>query len=104
MAVFDITPSILNHTHAREYDPYARRTVSSALCKIEDWLEENVGEYYGPGNDGVNNNVIAIGHGWEVFSLYNGKPNSPELMDAEVTWHVGITDDQKALLFALKWI
>jgi len=102
MAVFNITPSILGF--AREYDPYARGTIRSALSEIEDWLEENVGEYCGPGNDGVNDNVISIGHGWEVFSLYNGKPARPEYEDAEVTWHVDITNEQKSLLFALKWI
>jgi hypothetical protein len=102
MPVFNITTAILNHR--REYDPYARNTVSSALCRIEDWLEENVGEYCGPGNDGFNDNVISIGYGWEVFSLYNGKPTRPDRMDAEVTWHVDISDEQKAILFALKWI
>ena len=102
MAIFNITPSIL--AHRVEWDPYIRNTMSTALYQIEEWLEENVGEYYGPGDDGINNNVIAIGHGWEVFSLYNGKPRRPELGDAEVTWHVDISDEQKAILFALKWL
>jgi hypothetical protein len=101
MAIFNITPNILNH--AREYDPYARGTISSALSQIEDWLEENVGEYCGPGNDGFSDNVVSIGLGWEVFSLYNGKPTRPDRMDAEVTWHVDITDEQKSVLFALRW-
>jgi hypothetical protein len=102
MAVFNVTPNILNH--AREYDPFFRGTISSALAQIEDWLEENVGEYCGPGNDGFNDNVISIGYGWEIFSLYNGKPERPDNMDAEVTWHVDISDEQKSILFALKWV
>jgi hypothetical protein len=102
MAVFDITHSIL--AQRGEWNPYDRSGVSRALCKIEDWLEENVGEYCGGGNDGVNDNVIAIGLGWELFSLYNGKPKRPEYEDAEVTWHVDITDEQKSVLFGLKWL
>jgi hypothetical protein len=101
MAVFNVTPNILGW--AREYDPFFRGSISSALAQIEDWLEENVGEYCGPGNDGFNDNVISIGYGWEVFSLYNGKPERPDHMDAEVTWHVDISDEHKAVLFALKW-
>jgi hypothetical protein len=101
MTVFNITPNILSSP--REYDPYARGTISSALAQIEDWLEENVGEYCGPGHGGFMSNVIAVGQGWEVFSLYNGKPERPVYEDAEVTWHVSITNEQKSVLFALKW-
>ena len=49
--------------------------------------------------------TIAIGSGWEIFALHNGKipkPNSNE--DAVVTFHVDITDEAKSTLFALKWI
>lgn len=101
MAVFDITPNILNYQ--REYDPYDRRpvTLRSAMRDIRAWLEENVGECYGPGDE----HVINIGAGWELFRMYNGKPEMPNHdHDTSITWHVDITDEKLSTMFALKWI
>ena len=62
-------------------------------------LAENVGEYYGKGDD----NVIAVGSGWELFVLFNGMPKSPDNEDSVVTYHLDITDEAKATMFMLKW-
>lgn len=104
MAIFNITPVILGFR--TEFDPMVRshnRTLKSALASIIEWLEENVGEHYGPG--GADSNVLAIGSGWEVFTLYNGQPRRSTIYeDTEVTWNVDITDDKKSMMFALKWV
>ena len=100
MAVFDITPNILK-AHG-VYDPYNRDpiTLRSAMSSIREWLEDNVGECYGPGDD----HVVTIGAGWEIFRMYDGKPRLPRGdHDTSITWHVDITDEQKAVMFALKW-
>jgi hypothetical protein len=101
MAIFNITKAILFGGPNEPYDPYRRdRGYGRAVTPILDWLEENVGEHYGPGDE----NVSHIGAGWEIFRLYNGKPESPGWQDTEVSWHVDITDEAKSMLFALKWI
>ncbi len=98
MPIFDITRAVLVARPQRNiYD----RSRQNRFAEIEQWLVEYVGEYYGPGDD----HTIAIGSGWEIFVLHNGKipkPNSNE--DAVVTFHVDITDEAKSTLFALKWI
>ena len=99
MAIFNITNVILGSNDP--YDPYYRPgSYGRAVGPILEWLEENVGERYGPG-DG---NVSDIGAGWELFRLYNRSPTAPKDMDTEVTWHVDITDERLSTLFALKWI
>ncbi len=96
MAVFDITDLVINFRRQSIYDRSGPK-----LGDIIDWLKDNVGEFYGPG-DGV---VSKIGSGWEILRFYNGKPIEPAYHeDAVVTWHVDITDEAKSTLFALKWI
>ena len=99
MAVFDITKNILN---TEGFDPLYRAPIEarSEMQNLVAWLSEHVGTFYGGGED----NIKRIGSGWEIFTLYNGKPKAPEWEDSEVTWHVDITDEQKSLLFALKWV
>lgn len=98
MAIFNISNVILGVSRD-PYDVFYRPTYYQSVTPILEWLEENVGEHYGPG-DG---NISHIGSGWELFRLYNGSPTAPEDMDTEVTWHVDITDEAKSVLFALKW-
>lgn len=61
---------------------------------IRRWLEANVGEYYGRGEDPV----IWIGSGWEIRTdrriIYD---------DHYISWWVDITDERKFTMFALKW-
>lgn len=63
--------------------------------EMVNWLGENVGEYYGPGEAPV----MHIGSGWEMLVEYvdtNG--------DTRISFVVDITNDAKAAHFALKWI
>lgn len=104
MAIFNITPVILGYR--TEFDPMVRdhgRTLRSALTEITEWLEKNVGEHYGPGDS--DSNVLAIGSGWEIFTLYNGQAErTTEYEDTDITWNVDITGEARSVLFALKWI
>jgi hypothetical protein len=76
-------------------------TKGSSGMDIRAWLEENVGECDGPGDE----HVINIGAGWELFRMYNGKPEMPDPdHDTSITWHVDITDEKLSTMFALKWI
>ena len=108
MPVFDISRNIL--TPDTEYDSYdylnrsGNRDRMSRMNTIIDWMNENVGEYYGRGGLRDENCNIHIGSGWEIFHTFNNKREQPNPdMDAEVKWYVDITDEQKAMLFALKW-
>jgi hypothetical protein len=82
---------------------------------IVDWLSENVGEYYGTGEDRSiqdlaedvkehreGKSVLHIGAGWQLEREWRGDPTGYGYM--EVWWRVDITDEAKAMLFALKWI
>ena len=101
MAVFDITPVILDVRQEYDFWDRSRNAHNTVLGSITDWLHENVGECYGAGDK--SSNILAIGSGWEVFKLYNGKPNYRDDEDHVVTWHVNITDEAKSVMFALKW-
>lgn len=97
MAVFDISHIILGG--GRE-DLYTRQ-VPARFKILKEWLNENVGEYYGRGEDPVTD----VGSGWEAFVLRNGSREQPkDDEDCVVSWHIDIADDEKATLFALKWL
>ena len=64
------------------------------LSNIIDWLGDNVGEYYGIGD----HPVMRIGAGWEIKSIEEWVEEG-----ISIHWVVDITDEQKAMLFALKW-
>lgn len=96
MPVLEVSGAI-SKLYANNSNPYRRTSLMSVLI---DWLNENVGGYYGKGDD----NVIAVGSGWELFVLYNGKPKSPDNEDSVVTYHLDITDEAMASMFVLKWL
>lgn len=107
MAVFDVT-SIVTGVKDRS-NPYARPDRFKNIMTLVDWLKENVGEYYGTGEDrttpdDVQNNsgssAIRIGKGWQIERNWKGDPNSY----VEVWWKVDITDEAKASFFALNWL
>lgn len=107
MAVFDIT-NIVTGIQG-EYDPTARPDRFKNIAGLVDWLKENVGEYYGTGEDhttpdDVQNNsgtsVIRIGNGWQIERDWRGDLHGY----VEVWWKLDITDEIKASFFALKWI
>jgi hypothetical protein len=95
MAIFNITAAVIGQARNDIYD----RTPRGTNWEMVEWLQKNVGEYIGRG-DG---NVTRIGYGWEMFTLYNGSPIAPQFEDADVTYHLDITDEVKSTLFALKW-
>lgn len=105
MAVFDVT-RVVAHTES-VYDRFGRRAKN--IQELVDWLTENVGEYYGRGEDHTRDEednkrqghaVLYIGSGWQLERDWKGDPNGY----MEVWWKVDITDEQLASFFALKWI
>lgn len=98
MAVFDITHCILGHATSIWDRGESRQ---NRLVELRSWLNNNVGEYYGRGDDPV----LDIGSGWEIFVMHNGKiGRPPDNEDSVTTWHLDITDEAKSTLFALTWI
>ena len=100
MAVFDI-----GHIITRS-DGVFDRDRGKNLIALTDWLSENVGEYYGSGEDytdkekNVGSESIRIGSGWQITKDWKGDPDGY----VEIWWKLDITDDAKSTLFALKWI
>ena len=110
MAVFDITDIVTGTNTAgqsQDYDPYRRHDRTKTIDSLQDWLHENVGEYYGRGDDhtdhdtkGKGSIAIRIGSGWEITRDWRGDPGGY----VEVWWKLDITDEIKSTLFALKWM
>ena len=106
MPVFDITSTVTRSDSV--YDRGGRRFKN--IMELVDWLNENVGEYYGPGEDHTQedhesnansgSSAIRIGAGWEIIRDWRGDPNGY----VEVWWKLDITNEAKATLFALKWV
>ena len=64
------------------------------LSAIIEWLDHNVGEYYGIGD----HPVMRVGSGWEI--------RSEEEFVSEgisISWVVDITDEKKYMLYVLTW-
>lgn len=89
MAVFDISRKLFGTSK----DPY------NHLPDIVAWLSENVGEYYGKGEDPV----IRIGSGWEIYATRNPYDDEDGTGGVIISFHLDITDEAKSTLFALKW-
>lgn len=85
MAVFDIGSHVLVGG-------------KSKITEIIDWLTENVGQYYGRGDDPV----IHIGSGWEM-SVRRQDYDDDNGHGTMITWTVDITNDEQSIMFALKW-
>ena len=105
MPIFDVT-RIVTHTES-VWDRNSRRF--NNIKAMVDWLTENVGDYYGHGEDHTREPeaddrqgtaVLHIGSGWQLERDWKGDPDGY----VEVWWKVDITDEAKATLFALKWI
>lgn len=103
MPVFDVT-RVVTHTDSVMDRANIRWKNIKAMV---DWLTENVGDYYGRGEDHTNDedirkgtSVLHIGSGWQLERDWKGDPDG----FVEVWWRVDITDAAKATLFALKWI
>lgn len=101
MAVFDVTGIVLSISDVMPWDRSGHRQRN--MWELVHWLSDNVGEYYGRGNEETC--TVRVGLGWEIFALYNNKREQPSPdHDCTVSWCVDITDEAKATLFALKWI
>ena len=105
MPVFDVT-SVVAHSDSI-WDRSDRRFKN--IRAMVDWLTENVGDYYGRGEDYTHDpeaevkkgsDLLHIGSGWQLERDWKGDPDGY----VEVWWKVDITDEAKATLFALKWI
>lgn len=101
MPVFDIGSIVMSSDNIWERPP------GKNLTKLVEWLGENVGEFYGTGDDHTvdydrpkGSTAIRIGAGWEIIKDWKGDPDGY----VEVWWKLDITDESKATLFALKWI
>ena len=109
MAVFDIT-DVVTGLDRDPSNPYSRPNRFKNIMLLVEWLKENVGEYYGTGEDHTTDmsdlkntqgsSAIRIGNGWEIVRDWKGDPNGY----FEVWWKLDITDEAKSTLFALKWI
>lgn len=86
MAIFDLTDTII----------WGGRPAKEEMIS---WLSDNVGTYYGHGDQ--DRNVLAIGNGWEIRVVRNIEPFTDDLM---IEWVVDITDEDKSAFFALKWL
>ena len=106
MPVFDVTSAVAHSDSI--WDRSDRRFKN--IKALVDWLTENVGDYYGRGEDHTEdtshlthhhgNAVLHIGSGWQLERDWKGDPDGY----VEVWWKVDITDEAKATLFALKWV
>ena len=83
MAVFNISTHVVDGGRPR-------------IEAMVAWLTENVGHYYGRGDE----EVIHVGSGWEI--LVSRDIDWEENYITE--WIVDITDDSKSMMFALKWV
>jgi hypothetical protein len=80
-----------------------RRDSNHGLSDMVEWLDEYVGEW----DKNVYNrtsNIVREGRGWDIRTLKNGKETEDKQQYAVISWHCRIEDEQKATLFALKWI
>lgn len=85
MAVIDISEHIFGNRNR--------------LTEIINWLNENVGEYYGRGEDPV----IRVGSGWEIVTQREYETETEEEFTI-ISFAVDITDPAKASHFALVWV
>ena len=105
MPVFDIS-SVVAHSETVMDRGVAHRFKN--IRNVVDWLTENVGDYYGHGEDHTidvdgalsGHAVLHIGSGWQIEQDWKGDPGGY----VEVWVKVDITDEVKSTLFALKWI
>ena len=86
MAVFNITSHVITGGRPR-------------IESMVEWLTENVGHYYGRGDE----EVIHVGSGWEIV-VDRIDHDGIEGGYTETGWLVDITDEPKSMLFALKWL
>ena len=65
------------------------------LSELIEWLDENVGEYYGIGD----HPVMRIGSGWEIVSVEEFVSEG-----ISIHWELDITDERKFVLYCMRWV
>ena len=90
---------IIDVTHVMLGDPPTHRRPGGRIARtaIRNWLEDNVGEYYGM--DTVVGSDRAIGSGWE----FGTSCESDDDGNLRIGWVVDIADEQLALMFMLRF-
>ena len=90
---------IIDVTHFMLGDPPTDRRPGGRVARqaIRNWLEDNVGPYYG--EDNQVDKSVSIGSGWE-FGTYS-TPNRAN--DISISWQVDIADEQLALMFTVRF-
>ena len=90
---------IIDVTHVMLADPPTRTRPGGKIARsaIRNWLEDNVGPYYG--EDNQVDKSVSIGSGWE-FGTYS---ISNRANDISINWQVDIADEQLALMFTLRF-
>jgi hypothetical protein len=74
---------------------------TSSIDDVAEWLGENVGTWDKEVR-GLTAPVVRKGVGWEIQSIKTSS-TSKEFANT-IKWVALIEDDQKAMLFALKWV
>jgi hypothetical protein len=98
MAKFDVTKIVMT----KPINIMDRRA-EPGLYDLLHWLDENIGKYRG--SDTENKIYCRYGDGWCITKLWNGSPSRPESWQVCIVSHeIDIIDEDKATLFALKWI
>lgn len=80
-----------------------RRDSNNGLTELVEWLDENVGEW-DKCLHGRTSNVVREGNGWSIRTLKNGQETSDGEGYTVISWHAHIEDEQKAILFTLRWV
>jgi hypothetical protein len=88
---------IIDVTHVMLGDSPTHRRPGGRIARtaIRNWLEDNVGEYYGM--DTVSDR--AIGSGWEFGTSCESDADG----NLKIGWVVDIADEQLALMFMLRF-
>ena len=90
---------IIDVSHVMLGDPPTHRRPGGRIARqaIRNWLEDNVGEYYG--EDNQVDKSVSVGSGWEfgTYSIHN------QAHDISISWQVDIADEQLALMFMLRF-
>lgn len=84
---------------ATDDTPNRRRKYDSFTDMIA-WVEEHISPT--TEKNAFTNPVIRKGLGWEIRTVKKG-PSSGGMFTV-ISWHMHIEDEQKAMMFALKWV
>ena len=90
--IIDVTHVLLGDVR-----PGGRGGGKVAQLSIREWLEENVGPYYGTEKDAESDRDI--GSGWE----FGASCESDDKGNLKIGWIVDVADEKLALMFTLRF-